>query len=142
MRTARSITLVAIALFISSSPSQAECIGPPPPCEAIKRTAIVVLADVLDVVKTNRPEGAVDLHLRVVERFKGAVRKQRELWPTITPLSPTLSPVSPDTVVPTNGGRWLIFARVSPDGDWATACTPTHIPIPDGKEVRTLRHCR
>src|SRR6476620_3793497 len=77
---------IAAALFVRCSPLHAECITPPPPCEALKEASVVALVEAIEGHRMedvpNRP-GVVrvrtDVRLRILELLKGVLPDQREV---------------------------------------------------------------
>src|SRR5690349_2393624 len=76
---------IAAALFVRCSPLHAECITPPPPCEALKQASVVALVDVVDgghreeELRPGQYALRTDARIRVLERFKGIAPDQIEL---------------------------------------------------------------
>ena len=140
MGVARSIAIVAAGLIASCTQVRAECLTPLPPCEALKRNAVVVLADVLDArIRTAEgpPKvltGPVDIRLRVLERFKGVPKDQSEIKTSIS--------LNAETIIPNEGQTFLVYADLRPSGNWDTACTRTRRANGADDEVRVLRECR
>lgn len=149
MNPARVIALAAAAVFSQGTPIWAECLTPPPPCEAMKQASVVVLAHVVDATRPgeqpNRPGERFmrhDARLRVLERFKGIAAGQTELTISI--------PYNMETTVLSKAETYLIYADVNTAGDWhsgkvgdwQTSCTRTKVADSDDQEVRTLRQCK
>ena len=140
MRVARTVTTVVAGLIVSCTQVRAECLTPPPPCEALKQNGVVVLADVLEAKFTsveNRPNeitGPLHVRLRVRERFKGVPKDDTEVKASI--------PLNAETIIPVEGQTFLIYADLLPSGSWQTACTRTRRLRANDDEVRVLRECR
>jgi hypothetical protein len=132
--------MIAAAVIVSGTHVQAECISPPPPCEALKQSSIVVLADVLDatIPKSERRPGEfigrLDVRLRVVERFKGIPKNPPEITASI--------PFNAETIFLEQGQTYLVYANVSQAGNWQTSCTRTRPAKPADDELRVLRQCQ
>jgi hypothetical protein len=141
MGVARSITVTAVAMLVSCIRVQAECIIVPPPCEAMTRNTVVVLARVLQATSPwdnpRRPGERFlrhDVRLHVIERFKGISGDQGEITASI--------PWGAETIGLAQGSIYLVYADVSPSGNWQTACTRTRRTTAEDDEVRVLRQCR
>jgi hypothetical protein len=139
MGIGRFVAIAAASLFVYSTVLRAECWTPPPPCEALTRNSVVVLAEVLDArypSVENRPNefARLDMRLRVLERFKGVADKQAEIEASI--------PMTAESIMPLKGATYLIFADLTRSGNWQTACGRTRQVSADDDEVRILRQCR
>src|ERR1700740_1988961 len=78
-----ALNVIAMALFLRATALHAECLILPPPCDAMNRESIVVLAQVLEStapwVRPRRPGENFSRHdarLTVLERFKGPAENQ------------------------------------------------------------------
>jgi hypothetical protein len=136
-----ALSVIALMLFIRADRLHAECLILPPPCEAMKRDSVVVLAQVLDSkAPWDQPRRSGehfmrnDVRIEVLERFKGLAENQREISISIPWTSESLG-LAQDRV-------YLVFAFVNSAGDWQTACTRTRQVSADDDEIRVLRQCR
>ena len=141
MRFGRFVALVVAALFICASGVRAECLILPPPCEAMNRESVVVLAKVLEKKapwdQPRRPGERFmreDVRLSVLERFKGLAENQREISISI--------PWTTESIGLAQDRLHLLYAYVDAAGDWQTACTRTRQVEADDDEIRVLRQCR
>jgi hypothetical protein len=141
MRAALPWAFAAAALFYQCTALRAECIIPPPPCEALKQVSVVALVDVVDAIGPGEQPNRFgerfmrhDARLRIVERFKGIPADQNELSISI--------PFNAETTVLSKGKTYLVYAFVDTAGDWQTSCTRTKVSDADDEEVRILRQCK
>jgi hypothetical protein len=127
----------SVALLVSCVRVQAECIAPPPPCEALTRASVVVLATVMPETDWLPPTAArlplLGARLRVVERFKGVAQDESEIVLSILGTA--------ETPLMKAGQTYLVYARVSASGVADTACSRTREATADADEVRVLRQC-
>ena len=116
----------------------AECINPPPPCDALRLADIVVVADVVEADSVIEEKDGVGrfipqrVLLNVVERFKGPRPNQR---------FEQRVQFSIEARILTQGDRWIIYARQRPDGLWDIACGRTKPLKGAESEVWALRKC-
>src|SRR5690606_11976128 len=76
--------ILAIAALSRVDHGTMACPPPPPPCEALQQASIVLLADVLEAehaaeLIAPNPLAPQRVRLKVIERFKGVAREQREV---------------------------------------------------------------
>jgi hypothetical protein len=134
------LALVIVCCWMPSRVT-AECIVPPPPCEALKDAPIVLLADVVDAIAPwehpGQPNALLsnDVRLRVIEAFKGVPAGQSEITASLH--------VSVETpVVLVKGETYLLYVYVGDKGTWGTGCTRTRRAARTDPEVRELRRCK
>ena len=135
--------VIAVSCLAVSAPlrGSGECVGLLP-CEYLKRSTIVIVAD---VTSAGQPAVRIDdrtahsipqrVQLKVIERFKGVSSDQDELEASIAIRGA-------ETVFLAPGRRYLIYARMREDGTWDTACSGTR-PIEEAAaDLEHLRRCR
>jgi len=143
MRSSLLVVLSVIAAVLCGRATglRAECLILPPPCEAMNRESVVVVAKVLEKKapwdQPRRPGEQFmreDVRLSVLERFKGLTDDQRDISISI--------PWTTESIGLAQDRIYLIYAFVNAAGDWQTACTRTR-PVTEGdSELRLLRQCR
>ena len=136
MKTA--LLCLALATTTFNRLVSAECIIPPPPCEALARAAIVVVVDVIEVAdpweaNSFRPIPQV-VKLKVVEIFRGVSREQREITGSISN--------NAESVFLEAGRRYLLYAVQNNDGTWGTSCSRTKLANVASEELSQLRKCQ
>ena len=131
-------TMVAMALGVVVS---AECVAPPPPCDALARSSIVFVGDVIVAgpferqVAPDRFEFVPQpVRFRVVERFKGVREEQKEVDASIK--------FDIEGIQFVSGLRFVVYASVASDGTWGTACSRTGTVKQRPEDVRELRLCK
>jgi hypothetical protein len=140
----RVIVLALVGACTQASPPalHAACLPPPPPCEALQKAFLVVLADVLETGSGElippfplRPQ---TVRLRVVERFKGVAPDQTEIRASIENQS--------DGVRLTAGRMFIVYVNEQQShrqNVWITACSRTKPADEESsEEVRELRQCK
>ena len=120
--------------------AHADCLIPPPPCEALARAAIVALVDVSGAAEPFEKVGADTFRpipqavkLRLVERFKGLSPRQREITGSIHHNS--------ESVFLKTGKRYLFYTTPNRDGTWITSCSRTKLADAASAELGQLRKC-
>jgi hypothetical protein len=131
---------VAVALFLlSPSEAHTECLVPPPPCDALKRSTHVFLADVQSAADMVSPQAVT---FAVLESFKGIAEGQQTFEGRFGAL--TFEAV---TFVPQR--RYLVYANLQTDGILSTSCSRSREVPPTAdrvggditSEIRALRSC-
>jgi hypothetical protein len=136
--------LAALAVLASLAPLSGrspECLPPPPPCEALQRYSVVLVADVIDATDSwdraadkYRPQSQ-HVRLRVVEAFKGVPAETPEITADIVN-------VSAEDIFLRKGQKYLVFAFRRADGRWQTTCSLRTRPVKkDDEEIGQLRAC-
>ena len=130
------MVFLALSIALSGEANAlAICVQSPPPCESLKRSSHVFIADVDSVV-------AGEVTFRVVEAFKGLSRNQLEFRTPLEPLNEESTSFIPER-------RYLVYGTAAPDG-FHTTCTRTREVLQAGppmnqwlpSELRDLRRCR
>ena len=119
--------------------SEAECLVPRPPCEALAAATIVAVVDVIEAAEPfersanqSRPIPQA-VRLRIVERFKGVSPLEREISGKIHN--------NAESVFLAAGKRYLLYVHQLPDGIWWTSCTRTKAVQAAKVELSQLRQC-
>lgn len=126
-------TIVAMALGAVVS---AECVLPPPPCEALARSSIVFVGDVTTAGPIENQTGPPDqsVRFRLIERFKGLRKDQ-------TQVDAAVSLSSAEAISFAADRRYVVYVRVQSDGKWSTTCSRTGTLEQRPNDVRELRAC-
>jgi hypothetical protein len=130
----RLIWLVVATMIVEASDFvRAECLIPPPPCQALSQASLVVIADVLEATQPWVERSQV-VTLNIIERFKDVLPSQKQL---------TLKVQSNvETVFLEKGKRYLIYAFQVRPGEWGTSCSRTRVVTDADPELKQLRQCR
>jgi hypothetical protein len=141
-RTLRQrVYLTVVAMMIYANGALAECIVPPPPCQAMEKAAIVFVGDVTLAGPFEQQTGPnafqfvpQPVRFRVVERFKGVPEGQTEVAGSVR--------FSAEAILFTSGLRYIVYASLASDGTWGTACSRTSTLKERPDEIRQLRKCK
>jgi hypothetical protein len=111
---------------------RAECLIPPPPCEALAAADYVFVADTPWVQWFEADPERVGF--MIVERFRGVPREHGYIEASVFVHNAEAVSFHPDR-------RYLVYAIKRSDGVWSTVCSRTRTIRPDDKEVASLRKC-
>jgi hypothetical protein len=137
IRAVKRAAIITLLTVFGARSSWAACLVPPPPCEAVRQSSIVLVADVLASWFESSPIapnvarlGPQRARLRPLERFKGP-ELQAEIIVWI--------PLNSETVVLDRDVRYLIYATEL-NGQWQTTCRTKPV-TQAAEELKELRQC-
>ena len=126
------VVWIIVVVIACAKGAVAECVVPPPPCQAMENAAIVFVGDV--VLAGPLEQLSQPVRFRVIERFKGIPEDQTEVAGSVR--------FNAEAILFASGLRYIVYASRASDGTWGTACSRTATLKERPDEIRQLRLCK